>query len=139
VEKFLTKSNFEDYEVNFLIKYFSHLYQGLPRLDINRFDEYKILKFLTEKKEKKLPSLVLTTHGGLFSSIDKGIDLTDYTLFFLDWDWWYVSYSKYVNVPIDLYDFLNKLEIILYQLKFLESEEIIVEFERLIHQFMIFM
>jgi len=139
VEKFLTKSRFEDYEINFLIKYFSHIYQGLSRLDINSFEEYKVFKFLTEKKEKKLPQIVLTTHGGLFSSIDKNINLRDYILLFLDWDWWYVSYSKYINVSLDLYDFLNKLEIILYQLKFLESGDVVLDFERLINQFMIFM
>ena len=139
IQKFLQKDKFEDFEINFLIKYFSQVNGQYTILDVTSFGDYKILEFLTEKREKQLPKLILTTHWWIFSKIEKWIDLKDYILFFLDWDWWYVSWSKFLNSPIDLYNFLNKLETILYQLKFLAEEDLIIKFEKLLSQFVIFM
>jgi hypothetical protein len=62
IQKFLQKDKFEDFEINFLIKYFSQVNGQYTILDVTSFEDYKILKFLTEKKEKQLPKLILTTH-----------------------------------------------------------------------------
>jgi hypothetical protein len=62
IDKFLNKDNFEEFEINFLIKYFSQISSNHIMLDINNFSEYKIFKFLTTKKKKVFPKIILSTH-----------------------------------------------------------------------------
>jgi len=138
IKKFLSKSNFDDFEINFIIKYFSLIKQGFSYFEITDWYEAKILNYISEKKQIKRNKIILTTHTWLFQNILLWYKFEDYNLLFLDKEWWYVNLSKVVNRPYDLYYFLNKLENILYFLKFEADNEIVIQFEKFVNAFLIF-
>ena len=115
IEAFLNKESFEEFEINFLIKYYSQYEKNHGFLDINSYEDWKVYNFLKENIEKKLPDIVLTTHQGLYESLRVEKDLSRHVIFFLDHDRWYQTFSKYINRPFDLYKIPNFLEQVIYQ------------------------
>ncbi len=115
IQKLLNKNKFEDFEIDFLIKYFSQYSQWHSFLDINKTEFYRVFKYISDHKEKKLPNIVLSTHNQLFKFIsEKKEKLTNHTIIFLDADFWYQSFKKFVIKPIDFHSILNEVENLIY-------------------------
>ncbi|UFX82970.1 PolC-type DNA polymerase III [Candidatus Absconditicoccus praedator] len=137
IKKFLEKDSFKDFEVEFLMKYFIQYDKGSGFLDISTSQEYWIRNFLKKTVNKKLPNIVLSTHGGLLENLDKYKDeLSDYKIVFFDWDWWYISFLKYLNKPIDVYDIVYLLENLSYKYH-LESDKL-YQIDQFFKKYMIF-
>ncbi len=115
VALFLQKSNFEEYEINFLIKYFNQYDKWHSFLDLSLAEDFKIMKFLQKSIDKRLPNIVVWQHSWLFSLIKEKDYISDYSIYFFDWDSWYNSFSRYLNKPFDLYNLIYHLEFLLYK------------------------
>ncbi|MBS8121536.1 DNA polymerase III subunit epsilon [Candidatus Vampirococcus lugosii] len=111
---FLGKDNFNFFEINFLIKYFSQYDKGHGFLDLSLANDFKISNFLQKGIDKKLSDIVLANHYNLFEFI-KNKNISDYKIYFFDRDTWYNSLSKYLNKPFDLYFVIYKLEFFIYK------------------------
>lgn len=128
ITKLINKESFEEYELNFIIKYFSHHNQWYSILDINSTEDYKIFNFIKQTKEKTSPNVVLTTHQKLFDYLKNTDKLTQYNVYLFDWDYWYNSVAKFVNKPFDLYDTIFLVENLLYKYKYEQKDEYISKF-----------
>ncbi len=106
----------------FIIKYVSHLYQGLGILDLHTSYDYKIYYYLKDKKIQNTAPIILTTHQGLFESLQDNQDLySKYTIAFFDSEQRYKTHNNRSSKTIDMYYILGILESFLYQLQ-LEQE-----------------
>lgn len=132
-KNFLSKSNFKDYESNYLLKAFSHYLDEISIFDITNFQEYKVNKFLSWRKRNLNWNFVLTTHYELFSFIKDfwNKQLQDYKIIFFDWHLWMNSLWNVFNKWFDFYELLNKLEVLQYQKQF---EQDVENIEKLINE-----
>ena len=113
-KSFLNKWMFSQSELNFILKYVSHLEKWYGVLDLNTKSDYQIYYFLKDKRLKVRYPIVLTTHHGFFSMINNNEKYQDYNLWFFDWESWYKSYNFYLWAPCDLYYTLNFVETLIY-------------------------
>lgn len=114
LDRFAKKGKYSEAELVFLLKYFSHLEQGLGVLDLNSKEDYEIYTALKDQRKTVNYPIVLTTHGGLFSLIEQG-RYQDYSIFFFDSSWWYKSFNTYLSRPYDLNYTLNFLDMLAYK------------------------
>lgn len=116
-KKLLSKDNFEDFEVDFIIKAFSHYNEDISIFDIANFDDYKVYKFISDKKRNISSNFILTTHYELFSYVkEHGTEkIKDHKIMFFDWQNWMNSLSSVVNKWFDFYELIKKLELIKYE------------------------
>lgn len=115
LQRFVQKGHFTEAESLFLIKYFSHLEQGLGVLDLNSKENYEIYTALKDHRTSTNYPLILTTHGGLFSLVEQGERYRDYIIFFFDSARWYKSFNLYLSRPYDLNYTLNYLDMLEYK------------------------
>jgi DNA polymerase III epsilon subunit-like protein len=104
-----SKEKLEVAEAWFFLKYCSHKLQGLGLLDLNTTMDYKIYNYIREDIKTSKSSLILATHGGLFSLLDSW-EYADYTLLFLDYERRYTSYIKYKSTAWDPVNFARILD-----------------------------
>jgi hypothetical protein len=92
-------------------------------MDIGNLEEYKVYKFLTDKKRNISNNVLLCTHYELFNFIKENDKdkIKDYIIAFFDWHNWPTSLSKVVNKSFDFYNLLNKLEVLLYEKKYTKN------------------
>lgn len=118
---FVNKTTFEESEFFFLIKYFSHLEQGLGVLDLNSKGDYECYTALKDQRVTINYPIILATHGGLFSLLEQKERYQGYDIVFFDCEWRYKSYNFYLSRPYDLNYTLNYLDMLGYKYR-LESE-----------------
>jgi len=115
-QKFLNKGKFIQEECFFIIKYLSHLKKGLGVLNLNGQYDYRIYYYIKDTRNQTKYPIVLTTHHGLFTSMQENEDLyKDYDICFFDTEQRYKTYNFFLSSPIDLYYTLNILESFVYQ------------------------
>ncbi len=113
---FLNKESFSDNEFLFVIKYMSHVRNGMSILDINTKFDYKINYYIQDDKKLRKYPVVLTTHGGLFSILKEEKHLyKNYGVCFFDSEMRYNSYNSFLSRSSDLYTILNFLESLYYK------------------------
>ena len=115
------KGKFEESECSFLLKYFSHLEQGLGVLDLNSKGDYECYTALKDQRTNINYPIILATHGGLFSLLEQKEKYQDYSIVFFDCEWRYKSYNFYLSRPYDLNYTLNYLDMLSYKYR-LENE-----------------
>ncbi|MEF2175936.1 MAG: 3'-5' exonuclease [Candidatus Absconditabacteria bacterium] len=139
VEFFLGQNQYEEVEVYFLIKYFSLYDKGYGILDLNTPQDYKIYNFLSTISSKTKGNIILTQHNNLYNEIEENNPLLkDYKILFFDKDWWYNTYSRYINQYFDFYYFLGQLEEYVYYEKFIDQDacSLLTEFQGFVVMFM---
>lgn len=112
---FLNKASFSHEEVLFVIKYLSHLHAGYGTLHLSTKHDHQIYAYLKDTRDQIKYPFVLTTHSGLFSSLNDMGSYQDYAICFFDLERWYKSYNFFLSRPCDLYYTLNFLETLLYK------------------------
>lgn len=95
-----TKPRLDSGEWWFFLKYCSHKLQWLWLLDLNTPSDYKIYNYIRDDIASKKSNIMLATHAALFSLIENA-EYKDYTICFLDYEWWYSSFLKYRSSPWD--------------------------------------
>jgi len=143
---FLNKWNFSENEVYFVLKYVSHVYKKNGFLDLNMSHDYQIYYFLKEVKDPVKYSVVLTTHGGLFSLMKQPEhSYAGYDVVFFDTETWYRNYNNFLGHPFDGYYFLQLMETLLYvyqtrnQIKAKKYDQAVILLEELVQFFQIFL
>lgn len=121
LQQFVNKQHFTRSEFLFLLKYFSHLEQGLGVLDLNSKGDYEIYTALKDQRATVHYPVILATHAGLFSLLEQKERYQGYTIFFFDVEWWYKSYNFYLSRPYDFNYTLNYLDMLCYKYR-LEAE-----------------
>jgi len=122
-EKIFNKKAISNAEINFILKYYSHLDQGLGILDLNGKYDYQIYHAIKNTKDKTRYPIVLATHQGLFAHIKEGnSEYTDYTICFFDAERRYKNYNFFLSRPLDMYYTLTLIENLLYK-QSLERDE----------------
>lgn len=114
LNRFAQKASYSAEELKFLLKYFSHLDQGLGVLDLNSKEDYEIYTALKDQRKTINYPIILTTHGGLFSLMEQG-KYEDYSIFFFDSSWRYKSFNTYLSRSYDLNYTLNFLDMLAYK------------------------
>ncbi len=115
-EAFLNKKEFNNDEVLFVCKYYSHVEQWLWLLDLNNKSDFQIYHAIKSKKEKAKYPIILSTHQWLFGYIwDPDNQYQDYEILFFDAEWRYKSYNLFLSRPLDMYYTLNFLETLIYK------------------------
>lgn len=112
---FANKGAFTQEECYFLLKYFSHLEQGLGVLDLNSKEDYEIYTALKDQRATVNYPIILATHGGLFSLLEQRERYQGYSVFFFDLEWRYKSYNFYLSRPYDFNYTLNYLDMLVYK------------------------
>ncbi len=116
LEDFVNKEQFNFLEFLFLIKYFSHLEQGLGVLDLNSKANYEIYTALKDQRESVNYPLILTTHGGLFAFLEnREKAFEDYGIIFFDTEWRYKNYNFFRSRPYDPNYTINYIEMLVYK------------------------
>ena len=115
LQAFVNKGQFEESEFAFLLKYFSHLEQGLGVLDLNSKGDYEIYTAVKDQRLTVNYPIILATHGGLFSLLEQPERYQNYDIVFFDCEWWYKSYNFYLSRPYDLNYTLNYLDMLSYK------------------------
>lgn len=116
--KFVNKGQFDESEFFFLLKYFSHLEQGLGVLDLNSKGDYEVYTALKDQRSSVNYPIILATHGGLFSLLEQQERYAGYDVVFFDMEWRYKSYNFYLSRPYDLNYTLNYLDMLSYKFRF---------------------
>ena len=125
-ETFLSKSEFLDFEILFLIKYCVHLFYWYWVLDLNSKWDYKVYGFIKDSREIVKYPLVLTTHQWLYSLLEKDIETyKDFQILFFDTEWRYRFYNQYLSRTCDLYYIQNFVDMLLYKYKLLQEKNLI--------------
>ena len=114
LNRFAQKGSYSAEELKFILKYFSHLDQGLGVLDLNSKEDYEIYTALKDQRKVVNYPIILTTHGGLFSILEQW-RYEEYTIFFFDSSWWYKSFNTYLSRSYDLNYTLNYLDMLAYK------------------------
>ena len=121
LKKFANKGSFTGAEISFLLKYFSHLEQGLGILDLNSKEDYEIYTALKDTRQEVDYPIILATHAGLFSILEQQEKYEEYQIFFFDSEWRYKSFNLYLSRPYDLNYTLNYLEMLEYKYRLITS------------------
>ena len=125
-ETFLSKSEFLDFEILFLIKYCVHLFYWYWVLDLNSKWDYKVYGFIKDSREIVKYPLVLTTHQWLYSLLEKDIETyKDFQILFFDTEWRYRFYNQYLSRTCDLYYIQNFVDMLLYKYELLQEKNLI--------------
>lgn len=125
-QTFLNKSSFEDFEILFIIKYCVHLFYGYWVLDLNSKWDYKVYGFIKDSREIIKYPLVLTTHNGLYSILEKQAEsYEDFQIVFFDTEWRYRNYNQYLSRTCDLYYIQNFVDMLLYKYELLHKENLV--------------
>lgn len=125
-ETFLSKSEFSDFEILFLIKYCVHLFYWYGVLDLNSKWDYKVYGFIKDSREIVKYPLVLTTHQWLYSLLEKDIETyKDFQILFFDTEWRYRFYNQYLSRTCDLYYIQNFVDMLLYKYELLQEKNLI--------------
>lgn len=118
-EKLMSKETHSTGEINFILKYYSHLDQGLGILDLNGKTDFQIYYSIKSNKNQTKYPIVLATHQGLFYHMQEGDSVyKDHEIFFMDAEWRYKSYNMFLSRGLDLYYILNFIETIIYKQEF---------------------
>ena len=125
-ETFLSKPEFSDFEILFLIKYCVHLFYWYGVLDLNSKWDYKVYGFIKDSREIVKYPLVLTTHQWLYSLLEKDIETyKDFQILFFDTEWRYRFYNLYLSRTCDLYYIQNFVDMLLYKYELLQEKNLI--------------
>ena len=125
-ETFLSKSEFLDFEILFLIKYCVHLFYWYWVLDLNSKWDYKVYGFIKDSREIVKYPLVLTTHQWLYSLLEKDIETyKDFQILFFDTERRYRFYNQYLSRTCDLYYIQNFVDMLLYKYELLQEKNLI--------------
>jgi hypothetical protein len=118
--KFLNKSSFEQLELYFILKYASHLFLGYGVLDLNSKGDYMVYNFIKDERQVVKYPVVLTTHHGLYSLLEKEAHVyADFDIAFFDLEWRYRNYNAYLSRTCDLYYIQNFVDMLMYKYKLL--------------------
>ncbi len=125
-QTFLSKSEFSDFEILFIIKYCVHLFYWYWVLDLNSKWDYKVYGFIKDSREIIKYPLVLTTHQWLYSLLEKDIETyQDFQIFFFDTERRYRNYNQYLSRTCDLYYIQNFVDMLLYKYQLLQEKNLI--------------
>ena len=125
-QTFLSKSEFSDFEILFIIKYSVHLFYWYGVLDLNSKWDYKVYGFIKDSREIVKYPLVLTTHQWLYSLLEKDIDTyQDFQILFFDTERRYRFYNLYLSRTCDLYYIQNFVDMLLYKYELLQEKNLI--------------
>ncbi len=125
-QTFLSKSEFLDFEILFIIKYCVHLFYWYWVLDLNSKGDYKVYWFIKDSREIVKYPLVLTTHQWLYSLLEKNIETyQDFQILFFDTEWRYRNYNQYLSRTCDLYYIQNFVDMLLYKYELLQEKNLI--------------
>ena len=125
-QTFLSKSEFSDFEILFIIKYCVHLFYWYWVLDLNSKWDYKVYWFIKDSREIVKYPLVLTTHQWLYSLLEKDIETyQDFEILFFDTEWRYRNYNQYLSRTCDLYYIQNFVDMLLYKYQLLQEKNLI--------------
>jgi len=146
LQSFLQKKTFNEKEIIFLLKYYSHIEKNIWFLDLNNSYDYQIYYFLKDTRKSHNYPIVLTTHGWLFSIINNTeSSYYKYNITFFDSEQRYKSYNNYLSRPCDLYHNLQFIETLVYtytvrnQIKIWKYEKTVKELKQFEGFFQIFM
>ena len=124
-QTFLSKSDFSDFEILFIIKYCVHLFYWYWVLDLNSKWDYKVYWFIKDTREVIKYPLVLTTHQWLYSLLEKNIEAyQDFQILFFDTERRYRNYNQYLSRTCDLYYIQNFVDMLLYKYQLLEEKNL---------------
>ena len=125
-QTFLSKSEFSDFEILFIIKYCVHLFYGYWVLDLNSKWDYKVYGFIKDSREIVKYPLVLTTHQWLYSLLEKNLETyQDFQILFFDTERRYRFYNQYLSRTCDLYYIQNFVDMLLYKYELLQEKNLI--------------
>ena len=125
-QTFLSKSEFSDFEILFIIKYCVHLFYWYGVLDLNSKWDYKVYGFIKDSRDIVKYPLVLTTHQWLYSLLEKDIETyQDFQILFFDTEWRYRFYNLYLSRTCDLYYIQNFVDMLLYKYQLLQEKNLI--------------
>lgn len=125
-QMFLSKPEFSDFEILFIIKYCIHLFYGYGVLDLNSKWDYKVYGFIKDTREIVKYPLVLTTHQWLYSLLEKNTETyQDFQILFFDTEWRYRNYNQYLSRTCDLYYIQNFVDMLLYKYQLLQEKNLI--------------
>ena len=125
-QTFLSKSEFSDFEILFIIKYCVHLFYWYGVLDLNSKWDYKVYGFIKDSREIVKYPLVLTTHQWLYSLLEKNVETyEDFQILFFDTEWRHRFYNLYLSRTCDLYYIQNFVDMLLYKYKLLQEKNLI--------------
>ncbi|MDR0859475.1 MAG: hypothetical protein LBO09_00375 [Candidatus Peribacteria bacterium] len=121
-QQFLNKEQFNQFELYFILKYCSHLFLGYGVLDLNSKGDYMVYNFIKDERQVVKYPVVLTTHHGLYSILEKEAHAyADFDIVFFDLEWRYRNYNAYLSRTCDLYYIQNFVDMLLYKYKLLET------------------
>ena len=124
-QTFLSKSEFLDFEILFIIKYYVHLFYWYWVLDLNSKWDYKVYSFIKDSREIVKYPLVLTTHQWLYSLLEKNIETyQDFQILFFDTERRYRNYNQYLSRTCDLYYIQNFIDMLLYKYELLKEKRL---------------
>lgn len=115
VNEILNKEIYEDFEVNFLVKYYLQYEKWHSFLDINSWWDHKVINNIKQNYQKKYSNIILSTHNSLYQKIKSNEIPSWYKILYFDHDFWYQTFSKFLNNNLDLYYFLSYLEFLEYK------------------------
>ena len=125
-QTFLSKSEFSDFEILFIIKYCVHLFYWYWVLDLNSKWDYKVYGFIKDTREIIKYPIVLTTHQGLYSLLEKNLETyRDFQILFFDTEWRYRNYNQYLSRTCDLYYIQNFVDMLLYKYQLLQEKNLV--------------
>jgi len=132
-KKLLEKKELKDFEMDFILKSFTHYDEDISVFDVANFDEYKVFKFVSDKQRKISSNFVVCTHYELFQYIKNNgkNDLKDFSIVFFDGQSVLNSLWSVINKGFDFYELINKLEVLKYEKSFSENIE---KYENLINE-----
>src|SRR3989338_8882821 len=77
--------------------------------------EKKIMYFLQESKPTSKSPIIFATHNILYQNIQKYPEkYKEYTIYFFDQDWWYITYNDFASHTYNPEYFLQTTEKIVY-------------------------
>ncbi|MDR3169483.1 MAG: hypothetical protein LBU27_07180 [Candidatus Peribacteria bacterium] len=110
------KEPFNQFELYFILKYCSHLFQGYGVLDLNSKGDYMVYNLIKDERQVVKYPVVLTTHHGLYSILEKDEHTyADFDIVFFDVEWWYRNYNAYLSRTCDLYYIQNFVDMLMYK------------------------
>ncbi|MDR0607189.1 MAG: hypothetical protein LBG52_02290 [Candidatus Peribacteria bacterium] len=107
---------FNQFELYFILKYGSHLFQGYGVIDLNSKGDYMVYNLIKNERPVIKYPVVLTTHHGLYSILEKSEHTyADFDIVFFDVEWRYRNYNAYLSRNCDLYYLQNFLDMLMYK------------------------